>query len=598
MTSISLNQTESEKRLNRILYYIKFLRASILYFILAIVAVALYLAFGITGLIPSAEGAIKLVRSYADDPERYVYFLFAFITVLLLTALLVWSYISITRVWRKSLKVVSIFGVILILFGGFAFGLQFLFSYNYLDPLFTMLFGLLCAFNLWWVADISIGLWKVSTSPDVYSFVATLDPRLTTGIWAHFNKLLDLPRTPLGTWRTGSAYLLSLGSYILLIVCLFYLTSFGGVSGKFSEFYSARNHNLDTKMDVSLVGIGAMLQSEDGYTKINSLVPGGPAQVDGRLKVGDRITAVAQGHADYVDVRKMALDKVIEMIRGKKGTRVRLLVIPAAATDPSHLENVELVRDDIKPKDQDRAQSSAWAKQTGLWLILAFIGLRLAILVQSSARKLGSLSVSEALGDSKRRYILYLRSFTADEIILPKPRLPLLSKLMSLRPFPVQIEEELFDVTDGYLPLIAVGRPGGSGELIGGVAYRDYLTDENWQTYVREKMLAADSIVILLNSTGGVLWELENVLSHSASAKTVFLIDPRAKDNEVWQNLRKQIIPMFTKAGVLAPDFQFVGHPIGFYFSRDGVVEIENSNWSATSYRTALSHYLSERARP
>ena len=243
-------------------------------------------------------------------------------------------------------------------------------------------------------------------------------------------------------------------------------------------------------------------------------------------------------------------------------------------------------------------QSSAWAKQIGLWLILVFIGIRLAILVQSSARKLASLSVSEALGDSKRRYILYLRSFTADEIILPKPRLPLLSKVLSLRPFPVHIEEELFDVTDGYLPLIAVGRPGGSQELIGGLAYRDYLKDENWQTYVRERILAADSIVLLLNSTGGVLWELENVLNHSASSKTVFLIDPRAKDNELWRNLTKRIIPMFAKAGVLAPDFQFAGHPIGFYFSRDGLVEIENTNWSATSYRTALSHYLSERARP
>ena len=224
--------------------------------------------------------------------------------------------------------------------------------------------------------------------------------------------------------------------------------------------------------------------------------------------------------------------------------------------------------------------------------------MRLAMLVQSSARKLGSLSVSEALGDSKRRYILYLRSFTADEIILPKPRLPVLSKVLSLRPFPVHIEEELFDVTDGYLPLIAVGRPGGSQELIGGLAYRDYLKDENWQTYVREKILAADSIVLLLNSTGGVLWELENVLSNSAFSKTVFLIDPRAKDNELWQNLTKRIIPMFAKAGVLAPDFQFAGHPIGFYFSGDKLVEVENTNWSATSYRTALSHYLSERARP
>src|SRR5437016_4582724 len=121
-----------------------------------------------------------------------------------------------------------------------------------------------------------------------------------------------------------------------------------------SEYLSkADMKNFSINMGLSLVGIGAMLRSEDGYAKIESLVPGGPAQADGRLKVGDRITAVAQGPADYVDVREMRLDKVVEMIRGKKGTRVRLLAIPADATDPSRRKNVELVRDEIKLKDQE-----------------------------------------------------------------------------------------------------------------------------------------------------------------------------------------------------------------------------------------------------
>src|ERR1700751_1528280 len=121
-----------------------------------------------------------------------------------------------------------------------------------------------------------------------------------------------------------------------------------------SEYLSkADMKNFSINMGLSLVGIGAMLRSEDGYAKIESLVPGGPAQVDGRLKVGDRITAVAQGQADYVDVREMRLDKVVEMIRGKKGTRVRLLAIPSDAADPSRRKNVELVRDEIKLKDQE-----------------------------------------------------------------------------------------------------------------------------------------------------------------------------------------------------------------------------------------------------
>src|SRR5437879_9341855 len=96
-----------------------------------------------------------------------------------------------------------------------------------------------------------------------------------------------------------------------------------------------------------------MLRSENGYAKIESLVPGGPAQADGRLKVGDRITAVAQGPAEFVDVRDMRLDKVVEMIRGKKGSHVRLLVIPSDASDPSKRKDVELVRDEIKLKDQE-----------------------------------------------------------------------------------------------------------------------------------------------------------------------------------------------------------------------------------------------------
>src|SRR6267142_734764 len=121
-----------------------------------------------------------------------------------------------------------------------------------------------------------------------------------------------------------------------------------------SEYLSESDlKNFSINMGLSLVGIGAMLRTEDGYAKIESLVAGGPAQADGRLKVGDRITAGGQGQAEYVDVRDMRLDKVVEMIRGKKGSKVRLLVIPADAADPSKRKNVELVRDEIKLKDQE-----------------------------------------------------------------------------------------------------------------------------------------------------------------------------------------------------------------------------------------------------
>ncbi|HAF03334.1 MAG TPA: tail-specific protease, partial [Spartobacteria bacterium] len=91
-----------------------------------------------------------------------------------------------------------------------------------------------------------------------------------------------------------------------------YLDALAQTYDPHSEYLSKADlKNFSINMGLSLVGIGAMLRTEDGYAKIESLVPGGPAQVDGRLKVGDRITAVAQGLIDYVDVREMRLDKVV-----------------------------------------------------------------------------------------------------------------------------------------------------------------------------------------------------------------------------------------------------------------------------------------------
>ena len=121
-----------------------------------------------------------------------------------------------------------------------------------------------------------------------------------------------------------------------------------------SEYLSPSDlENFQISMKLSLVGVGAVLSSEDGYAKVKEVVPGGPADRDGRLAVNDRIAAVAQGEAEFEDVVDMKLDKVVEKIRGKKGTLVRLLVIPGDATDPSKRKIVEIRRDEVKLKDQE-----------------------------------------------------------------------------------------------------------------------------------------------------------------------------------------------------------------------------------------------------
>lgn len=111
--------------------------------------------------------------------------------------------------------------------------------------------------------------------------------------------------------------------------------------------------NFEISMKLSLVGIGAVLRSEDGYARITDLVAGGPAQMDGRLRVGDRVSGVAQGDDPFVDVVDMKLDKVVELIRGKKGTKVRLQVVPTVGADVAQRKLVEIIRDEVKLKEQE-----------------------------------------------------------------------------------------------------------------------------------------------------------------------------------------------------------------------------------------------------
>ncbi|MGA2750785.1 MAG: carboxy terminal-processing peptidase [Verrucomicrobiota bacterium] len=108
--------------------------------------------------------------------------------------------------------------------------------------------------------------------------------------------------------------------------------------------------NFAIQMKLSLFGIGALLSSEDGYCKISELKEG-PAAKCGKIQPGDRIVAVAQTNEPAVDVVNMPLDKVVQLIRGPKGTQVTLTLIPFDASDPSARKDVTLIRDEIKLED-------------------------------------------------------------------------------------------------------------------------------------------------------------------------------------------------------------------------------------------------------
>jgi carboxyl-terminal processing protease len=104
-------------------------------------------------------------------------------------------------------------------------------------------------------------------------------------------------------------------------------------------------------MNLSLFGIGAQLTEDDGYCTINLLIHGGPADKSKQLHEKDRIVAVAQSNQPPVNVVDMELDKVVQLIRGPKGTEVRLTISPA--TDRALRREVTLIRDEIKLEDQE-----------------------------------------------------------------------------------------------------------------------------------------------------------------------------------------------------------------------------------------------------
>jgi carboxyl-terminal processing protease len=131
-----------------------------------------------------------------------------------------------------------------------------------------------------------------------------------------------------------------------------YLTALARVFDPHSDYMGKSEFdNFSIGMKLSLYGIGALLQSEDGICKIKSLTDGGPAQRSKQLKPDDKIIAVAQSNQPPMDVVDMKLSKVVEQIRGPKGTEVRLTIIPADAPNSSVRKVITLVRDEIKLED-------------------------------------------------------------------------------------------------------------------------------------------------------------------------------------------------------------------------------------------------------
>ena len=132
-----------------------------------------------------------------------------------------------------------------------------------------------------------------------------------------------------------------------------YLSSFSRVYDPHSDYLSPSNvEDFDINMKLSLVGIGAMLSVDDGAAKIERLISGGPAEKDGRLKPGDKIIAVAQGDSEPQNILHWPLYKAVRLIRGEKGSKVVLTIIPKTDQNGTRTKTIDLIRDEVKLEEQ------------------------------------------------------------------------------------------------------------------------------------------------------------------------------------------------------------------------------------------------------
>ncbi len=152
-----------------------------------------------------------------------------------------------------------------------------------------------------------------------------------------------------------------------------YMNAFTRVYDPHTQYFSPRSsENFNINMSLSLEGIGAVLQAEDEYIKVVSLVPAGPADKAGQLKPNDKIIAVGQGDTgEMVDVVGWRLDEVVQLIRGKKDTRVRLDIIPAATNTGSRI--IHITRNKVKLEEQSARSEIIDIEQLGQTLKIGII---------------------------------------------------------------------------------------------------------------------------------------------------------------------------------------------------------------------------------
>ncbi len=138
-----------------------------------------------------------------------------------------------------------------------------------------------------------------------------------------------------------------------------YMNALAALYDPHTNYFSPRtSENFNINMSLKLEGIGAVLQQEDEYTKVMRVLPASPAAKQGELKAADRIVGVGEGKAGEIqDVVGWRLDDVVDLIRGPKGSTVRLEIIPSTAKSDAERKQITIVRNEITLEEQSAHKS-------------------------------------------------------------------------------------------------------------------------------------------------------------------------------------------------------------------------------------------------
>jgi carboxyl-terminal processing protease len=156
----------------------------------------------------------------------------------------------------------------------------------------------------------------------------------------------------------------------------YFMNAYATTVDPHTSYFSPRTaENFDIDMKLSLEGIGAVLQVDDVYTKITTIVSEGPADKSGALSVDDRIISVGQGKEPLVDVVGWRLDDVVALIRGKAGSIVRLEIEPENASVQGQTKVISIVREKVKLEEQAAKSEVIQVEENGKKLNVGVIDL-------------------------------------------------------------------------------------------------------------------------------------------------------------------------------------------------------------------------------